>query len=168
MSLSDGEKLWVGGVDHKHQQKSLGHVLLPVRPQLLFTSNWHTDRRTDDCDTYSLPLLLFPSDVNKWSDSLSRNSMCRSSRLMETAWKPCVGCMSSSRLPVARQLSRLVLPAPSRPRTRTWVPADCTGPDCSTHRPVHIRLALDTYSFWYIIFRHRYHRELFDTHCWLM
>lgn len=68
-------------------------------------------------------------------DSLSRNSMCRSPLLMETALKPCVGCVSCSRLPVAKQCSRLVLPAPSRPRTRTWVPADSAGlRDCGTHQ----------------------------------
>lgn len=68
-------------------------------------------------------------------DSLSRNSMCRSPLLMETALKPCVGCMSCSSLPVAKQCSRLVLPAPSSPRTRTWVPADPTGlQDCGTHQ----------------------------------
>lgn len=43
---------------------------------------------------------------------------------METALKPCVGVTSASGLPVAQQHSRLVFPAPSRPRTRTWVPAD--------------------------------------------
>lgn len=71
------------------------------------------------------------------SDSLSRNSMCRSPLLMETALKPCVGCTSCSRLPVAQQWSRLVLPAPFRPSTSTCVPAWFTGLVCRTHSPVH-------------------------------
>lgn len=73
------------------------------------------------------------SHVIQSSDSLSRNSILRSSLLMETALKPCVGCTSCSKQPVAQQCSRLVLPAPSRPRTSTCVPADSAGPDCSTH-----------------------------------
>ena len=53
------------------------------------------------------------------SDSLSRNSMCSSSLLMDTALKPCVGSTSCSRPPVAKHCSRLLFPDPSRPRTRT-------------------------------------------------
>lgn len=78
---------------------------------------------------------LFVSPRPGSGDSLSRNSTCRSPLLMETALKPCVGCVSCSRLPVAKQCSRLVLPAPSRPRTRTWVPADSAGlQDCGTYQ----------------------------------
>lgn len=66
---------------------------------------------------------------------LSKNSIWSSSLLMEMALKPWVGDTSCSRLPVAKQCSKLVFPAPSRPNTSTWVPAvlGCTTQRTNMH-----------------------------------
>lgn len=68
--------------------------------------------------------------------------MCSSSLLIDTALKPFVGSTSSSTLPVAQHCSTLVLPAPSKPRTRT-----CVFLVCSTNITHQIRARL-----WSVLF----------------
>lgn len=149
--LCHWKELRVGRVDYKYQQQCFRDIFLPIWPQILFTSNCQKRETTHTLFKYNSRVYfcyilciiqqhicdfqldhMRQSILKMGSGLLSRNSIQQSSLLMETALKPCVGCMSCSRRPVDKDCSRLVFPDPSRPRTRTCVPFDFTGWDWNT------------------------------------